>query len=134
MDFLIDLENLETFVQENESYLLENWVKIAQSDIPGVSICVTSDVLTGLNVSIFDNGSVRESWGVEDYKDLLDCIEDASDMVMEEELLGRNISADLITSKVNTLLEELGISEDFGDDIVNNLCSTLGFYGYEIRN
>lgn len=134
MDFLIDLENLETFVQENESYLLENWVKIAQSDIPGVSICVTSDVISGLNVSIFDNGSIRESWGnIEDYKDLLDWVEDASDMVMEEELLGRNISADLITSKVNTLLEELGISEDFWDDIVNDLCSTLGFYGYEIK-
>lgn len=134
MDFLIDLENLEMFVQENENYLLENWVKIAQSDITGISICVTSDVLTGLNVSIFDNGSIRESWGNIEGEDLLDCVEDASDMVMEEELLGRNISADLITSKVNTLLEELGISEDFWDDIVNDLCSTLGFYGYEIRN
>ena len=134
MDFLIDLETIKEFVQQNEKYLLNNYVKIAESDVEGVILCITSDAVSGLEVAIFNNSELCESWGnIEDFHDFLDCIEDASDMIMEMESGRKVFSANDTAYRIEELLKDLGVDEDFWDEITNDFCSTLNFYGYEIK-
>lgn len=133
MKILLDVATIKVFVKENEYFLKNNYVNIAQSDIENFKLCITYDDRSGLSVLIFGHDEVIETWDSVEEDEIFEVIEDALDILKSYE---RDESKFIQQSDVEMYLyialENLGIDEGFWDDIVNDFCATLELYDYRV--
>lgn len=138
MKFLVDLEGIEKYIEENKDLIAENWVQIASSNYEGYSIAITieeDDEGSFIDLAVFEEGEVYEEWGgISDSEEFFNSLEEAVSLLttLDEVDRSRDIEYSAFNEKFYGLLVELGIDQAYWDNIENDFIATLELYDYNI--
>lgn len=138
MKFLVNLDGIEKYIEENKDLIAENWVQIASSNYEGYSIAITieeDDEGNFIDLAVFEEGEVYEEWGgISDSEEFFNSLEEAVSLLttLDEVDRSRDIEYSAFNEKFYGLLVELGIDQAYWDNIENDFIATLELYDYNI--